>query len=110
MTRLRRVAASLALGTTIFMLSLPIAGFFELLGSPKVASIFASPLLVFTTLLPCLALGSKMCAGDAILSGMHRWSIALGIGVYASLSYLLLTVTRGRPLTIGSSDRGAHFR
>jgi hypothetical protein len=107
MTHLRRVAASLALGITIFMLSVPIAGFLEFLGSPKVASIFGWPFLVFKPLLPCLPLGSKMCADDALLSGMYRWSIALGIGVYASLSYLLLTVTRSRPLTIGSSDREA---
>ena len=108
MTHLRRAAASLALGTTIFMLSLPIAGFFELLDSPKVASIIVWPFLVFKPLLACLPLGNKMCVGDAFLSGMLRWSIALGIGVYASLSYLLLTVIRSRPLTIERS-RGRIF-
>ena len=107
MTHLRKVAASLALGALFFALSVPIGLLFEFLGLSKVAAVFIWPFLVLKPLIPCLALGSPMCEGDAFASGMYRSSIALGICVYASLSYVLLTVARRRPLTIGSSDRGA---
>jgi len=102
----RKVAASLALGALIFALSMPIGLLFELLGLSKVAAVFMWPFLVLKPLIPCLPLGNPMCEGDAFASGMYRWSIALAIGVYASLSYVLLIVARRRPLTNGSSDRG----
>jgi hypothetical protein len=103
---LRKVAAALGLGALIFALSMPVGMLLELLGLSKVAAVFMWPFLVLKPLIPCLPLGSPNCEGDAFLSGMYRWSIALGIGVYAILSHVLLTVTRKRPLTIGSSDRG----
>lgn len=107
MTHLRKVAASLGLGVLIFALTMPIGFMFAFLGFTKVAAVFAWPFLALKPLIPCLPLGNPTCEGDAFVSGTYRWSIALGIGVYAGLSYLFLTVARRRPLTIGSSDRGA---
>jgi len=106
MTHLRKVAASLALGALIFALSMAIGFLFEFIGLFKVAAFFIWPFLVLKPLIPCLPPGSPMCEGDAFASGMYRWSITLGVCVYAGLSYVLLTVARRRPLTVGSSDRG----
>jgi hypothetical protein len=104
---LRKVAASIGLGALIFALSMPVGLMFELLGLSKVAAVFMWPFLVLKPLIPCLPLDSPTCEGDAFLSGMYRWSIALGICVYAGLSFVLLTMARRRPLTIGWSDRRA---
>ena len=102
---MRTVTASFGLGVLIFALTIPIGLMLGFLGFTKVAAVFIWPFLALKPLIPCLPLGSPTCEGDAFISGMYRWSIALGIGVYAILSYLLLTVARRRPLTIGSSDR-----
>jgi hypothetical protein len=105
MTHLRKVASSFAFGALIVMLSMPIGMLFEFLGLSKVAAVFMWPFLLLKPLIPCLPVGSPTCEGDAFISGMYRWSIALAVCVYASLSYVLLTVARRRPLANGSSDR-----
>jgi hypothetical protein len=105
MKHLRKAAASLSLGALIFGLSMPFGLLFEFLGLPKVAALFMWPFLVLKPLIPCMPLGSPLCEGDAFASGMYRWSIALGICVYASLMYMVLTIAWRRPLTVAQPDR-----
>jgi hypothetical protein len=107
---MRKVAISFGLGSLIFVVTMLVGFLFGFIGITGVASALVWPFLALKPLIPCLPQGSPTCEGDAFASGTYLWSIALGIGAYTGLSYLLLTIARRRPLTIAGADTRRRLR